>query len=427
MTSYTHTLHRLSRFAGLSLSMLALGFSANASAASTAYIELLQQVEQQQPEKITVAGIQAVQAANQSLSKSWIAGDITLKLHHETDRFTGSQETQVWAAGAEFPVWLPSHKEALAGLSSSYQQQFTAQSSYLTWLASGKLRQLAWDYKKATIKVIAAQKAVEQSLALQDKVQKKVKFGESARLDLLLSQKTVLKQQALLAQAQGALNVIQNQYHQWTQSSILPDSIEEVQLQAVALENHPQLLWLQSNTDISQAKLQQEKAFKTASPVIYVGAQHDKNLVIDNTSLVFSVSIPLGLKSSNRVQIAEQQQAVLAQKVQLTTALFELKQGVITAQQRIDLQQQNLHFAKQQNDLDQKALALAEQAYQLGASTIQDLLLIQQQAMESHLNLELAHADLGQSIAQYNQIMGYSLTNNVPQKFNPISASAGAR
>lgn len=427
MTSYTHKFHNLSWFAGLSLSVVALGFSANANAVSTDYVELLQQIEQQQPEKITVAGIQAVQAANKSLSQSWIAGDVTLKLHHETDRFTGNQETEKWAVGAEFPIWLPGHKDALEGLSSSYQQQGSVQSSYLTWLASGKLRQLAWDYKKASIEVIAAQAALKQSLALQDKVQKKVKFGESPPLDLLLSQKTVLKQQSLLAQAQSTLNIRQNQYHQWTHTSALPDSIVEVQQEALALENHPQVLWLKSYRDISQAKLVQEKALKIALPSIYVGAQNDKNPVVDNTSLVFSVSIPLGLKSSNGVQIAEQQQAVLEQKVQLRRALFELKQGIITAQQGIDSQQQSLRFAEQQNTLDQKALVLAEQVYQLGASTIQELLLIQKQALESHLNLELTHANLSQAIAHYNQIMGYSLQDNTPQKSTANSTIVGTR
>ena len=427
MTSYTDKLHNLSWFAGLSLSLAALGFSANANAVSTAYVELLQLVEQQQPEKITVAGIQAVQAANKSLAQGWVGGDITLKVHHETDRFTGNQESLTWAVGAEFPIWLPSHKDALEGLSSSYQQQGSAQPAYLTWLASGKLRQLAWDYKKASIGVVAAQAAVEQSLTLQDKVQKKVEFGESPPLDLLLSQKTVLTQQALLAQAQSAFNIIQNQYHQWTQTTSLPDSIVEVQQKALALENHPQVQWLKSYSNILQAKLAQEIALKTALPSLYVGAQNDKDTVVDNTSLVFSVSIPLGLKSSNGVQIAEQQQAVLEQKVQLKTALFELKQALIVAQQEIDSQKQNLSFAQQQSGLDQKALILAEQAYQLGASTVQELLLIQKQALESRLNLELSQANLGQAIAQYNQIMGYSLHNTTPQKITPISSTVGAR
>ena len=431
MTSYTHKFHTLSWFAGLSLSVAAsvasLGFSSAANATSVAYLELLQQVEQQQPQKITAAGIQAVQTANKSLSQSWIAGDVTLKLHHETDTFTGDQETQTWAVGAEFPIWLPSHKDALDGISSSYQEQVTAQSAYLTWLASGKLRQLAWEYKKASIEVVSAQVAVEQSLLLQDKVQKKVEFGESPPLDLLLSQKTVLTQQALLSKAQGALNLVQNKFQQWTQSAALPDSIIEVQQKVLALENHPQILWFKSYADISQAKLEQQKALKTSSPTVYLGAQNDKDSMVDNTSLVLSVSIPLGLKSSNGVQIAEQQQAVLEQHAQLNTALFELKQALVSAEQGIDSQQQSLRFAEQQNALDQKALVLAEQAYQLGASTVQDLLLIQKQALESQLNLELNHANLGLAIAQYNQIMGYSLQNMAPQTSNSVSASVGAR
>lgn len=396
----------------LLLSALSLGLSQQACGNSTSYKTLLQQVEQQQPEKITTAGIQAVQAANQLLSQSWIAGDVTLKLHHENDHFTGDQAAQNWAVGAEFPVWLPSHKDALEGLSSSYQQQVTVQSAYLSWLASGKVRQLVWEYKKATIQRDAAQTAVEQSFILHDKVQERVTFGDRPELDLLLSQKTVLQQQALLAKAQSDFYIRQRQYQHWTQTTRLPDNITEAQQGDLALENHPQLLWLEAAYKISQAKLQQEKVLKTAAPSIYLGAQNDKDRVMDNTSLVLSVSIPLGLKSSNGVQIAEQQQAVLGQQAQKATAWFDLKQSQVAASEIVTSQRQSLEFVQQQVLLDQKALVVAEQAYQLGESSIQDLLLIQKQALESQLNLALSEADLGQSIAQYNQVMGYSVVDD---------------
>ncbi len=422
MTSYTHKLHNLSWFAGLSLSVLTLGFSVNAQAVSTTYVELLQQVEQQQPEQLTVAGVQALQSANQSLADSWLAGDITLKIQHENDAMTGDQDIQNWAVGAEFPVWYPGQLDALEGVSSSYQQQVSAQSGYLTWLASSKLRMLAWDYKKATIELNLAQSALLQSQSLQEKVQKKVALGESTQLDLLLSQKAVLKQQTLVSQKHGLVNLAQRQFKVWTQSEELPMDISETLLKAKPLDEHPQLRWLQSFYQISEAQLVQQKSMKQAGPTFYLGSQNDKDRVVDNTSLVFSVSIPLGVNPGNAVAVASQQQDMLLQKAKLAQAKLELQQAIIAAQQAVETNQQQALLVQQQSALDQEALVLAEKSYQYGASTLQDLLLVQQQALASQLNLKLTNADLGQSIAHYNQVVGYSLQNEFNNPLvNPIA------
>ncbi len=380
-----------------------------AFAASNDYINLLDTVSQKQPEQLTIAGVQALQTANQSLAGSWLAGDITLKINHENDALTGNQDIQNWAVGADFPVWYPGQRDALEGVSSSYQQQLSAQSGYLTWLASSKLRMLAWDYKKATVGLSLAQSALLQSQSLQDNVQKKLSIGDSTQLDLMLSQKAVLKQQTLVSRKQGLVSLAQSQFKVWTQSEELPMDISESLLKANPLDEHPQIRWLESFYQISEAQLAQQKSMKQAGPTFYLGTRNDKDRMVDNTSLEFSVSIPLGVNPGNAVAVASQQQEMLLQKAKLAQAKLELQQAIIAAQQAVETNQQQVLLVQQQSALDQEALVLAEKSYQYGVSTLQDLLLIQQQAFESQLNLELTNADLGQSIANYNQVVGYSL------------------
>ncbi len=409
MTDLKQASSRISKTLVTSIALFTSLSVPQAFSASTGYLNLLETVAQHQPEQLTAAGLQSLQAANQSLADSWLAGDVTLKIHHENDAMTGNQDIQNWAVGAEFPVWYPSQLDALEGVSSSYQQQVSAQSSYLTWLASSKLRMLAWEYKKATIELNLAQSALQQSQTLQEKVQKKVAVGESTQLDLLLSQKAVLKQQTLVSQKQGLVNLAQSQFEVWTQSKVLPTEISETQLESKLLDEHPQLRWLQAFYQTSEAQLVQQKSMKQAGPTFYLGTQNDKDRVIDNTSLVFEVSIPLGVNPSNGVAIAAQQQEMLSQKAKLAQAKLELQQAIIAAQQAVETNQQQGLLVQQQSALDQEALLLAEKSYQYGASTLQDLLLIQKQALESQLNLELTNANLGQSIANYNQVVGYSL------------------
>ncbi|NPA71955.1 MAG: TolC family protein [Gammaproteobacteria bacterium] len=409
-------MYHLNRFSQrLSLSLivaLPLSFglvASQAMAASSEYIQLLEPIQQHQPEQMTAQAIETLQAANQSLSSSWLAGDLSLNIHHENDALTGAESAQTWALGAEFPVWLPSQKAALEGLSNGYQSQLRAQSGYLSWLASSTLRGLAWEAKKATIEVDLAASALEQSQALAERVQQKVNVGESTQLDLLLAQKSVLQQQTNLVQKQGQLQRLQSQFTAWTGYEGLPADIDETALAPISLTAHPQIVWLSSFLEVAQAELAQQKQQKQAAPTLYVGAQNDRSTGFDNTSLVFEISIPLGVGASNNMAVAEKQVAITEKRAALKQAKFELKRAIIEATQQVATQKKQGDLIQQQSVLDNKALALAEKSYQYGASTLQDLLRIQQQALASQLTLELSNATLGQSIAQLNQMMGYSL------------------
>ncbi|MDX2505289.1 MAG: TolC family protein [Gammaproteobacteria bacterium] len=397
-------------FNAFTLSLIGLGLMPySASAVSLDFVQLLDNVIQHQPEQQTTKGIAEVHSANQSLSDSWISGDVDLIVHHENDTLTDNNDYKNWEVGVEFPIWLPSQKNAQKQITASYGQELSAQQTYLRWLASSVLRKLVWSYQSAEIEVEAAHSALQKSKSLRHKVQQKVKAGESPRIDLLLANKAVLKQQNELIQKQSALTIAQYQFQKWTQTNQPPENIKERPLAAIPLMQHPKIVKLLSALQISQSSLQKVKSFKQESPRIFVGAKNDKDKNTEDTALMFEVSIPLGVNPTFSPKVAEQKRNVYEQQAVLDTAKIQLEQQIFQAQQNLASAKQSILFSKKQYKISQQALTMSETAYQLGETNIQNLLLVQQDTAEAKLNYELAQARSGRAIADLNQISGHIL------------------
>ncbi|MCF6254481.1 MAG: TolC family protein, partial [Thiomicrorhabdus sp.] len=374
MTDLKHPFFTLLLGASLSVST---SMALAAPAVSADYAALVIPVVQQQPEALMTEGLEAQFSANQSLSNSWLSDSAAITVTHENDALTDDLDTQNWAMGVEFSLLLPQQKNALQGVSEAYQAQLSVQQNYLSWLASGKVRQLVWQYSKAEISLNLAESALKKSLELKENVKMKVEVGDSTQLDLLMAEKFVLEQQAQVAQKQGLLALAQKQLQFWTQTAELPSDITEVHHEAWNLKTHPKLRWMQSAYEVSTAQLSQQKTLNKSGPSFFVGAQKDQNRVDENTFLFIEVSVPIGASPSNQVAIAEKQQAQQMQKMELLQAQQALEQSVLAAEQTISINENNQQLAQQQNHIAQETLRLAEQAYQLGESSIQSLLLIQ--------------------------------------------------
>ena len=397
-------------FKVLALSSICMGFiPGSAIAEADDLVKLLDNVIARQPEQQTLSGIQELQSANQSLSDSWISGDVDLIIHHENDALTDDNDFKNWQVGVGFPIWLPSQKKAQRHISASYGVELSAQQIYLSWLASNRIRQSVWSYYSSNIEVKAARSALQKIQSLQHKVKQKVLAGESPKIDLLLADKSVLSQKNQLVKKQSALTINKINFQRLTQSLVLPKKIKERPLAPVMLEKHPKMLKLAADLQLSESELQKIKSFRNESPRLFVGAQNEKDRSDETTSLIFEVSIPLGNKAAFSSKVAQQKINIYEKQAILEKTKIQLEQEIFKAQQNLATAKQSINFSKLQYQISQKALAMSEHAYQLGETNIQNLLLVQQQTAEAKLDYELAQARSGQAIAELNQISGHIL------------------
>ncbi len=372
-------------------------------------VALLDKIIENQPEQQITQGLQEMYSTNQQYSDSWIAGDVNVVVHHENDSLTDDDDYKNWQAGVEFPLWLSSQRQAQKSITRSYGEQLSAHQIYLRWLASEQLRKLVWNYRMAEIEVEAARSALQKSQSLLNKVKLKVKAGESPKIDQLLAQKAVLKQQNNLVQKRSALTIARNNFKRWTQAQNLPDNILEQPLSPLPLEQHPKIIQLASALRISRAMMEKTQAGKRDNPTVFLGAQNDKDKSSENNSLILEVSIPLGVNPGFSPRLAEKKRTVYEQQAVLDKARIQLEQATFQVQQQLTSAQQSIHLAKKQYDISVKALSMSEQAYQLGETNIQNVLLVQQQTAEAKREYRLAEARTGQAIANLNQVTGHIL------------------
>jgi len=373
--------------------------------------QLLNAYRKQQPLQKTLSGFRQLQSAQQAQAKSWIAGDVNVMVHHETDALTDDKDTQNWQVGAEFPVWLPSQKQGVSELAEVYQENLSIEQAYLNWLASGALRQLIWDYQTALAEVQIAEQTLQTSQQLFESIQTKVRLGESALMDSVLAEQTYLSHKTALIKQQSNLQVAKQAYQKWTGFTVLPKSIIETQVSDVSdvsanLDQHPEIVKSQSQLQVSNVQLRQITSQKSGQPKLYFGAKQDTLQNETDTSLVMEVMIPLGMDAGFGVKKAQQQLQVQQDQAQFEQVVQEigLKQQQIS--QTLMQLQQSIELTNQQLKLAEQALDMSLKAYQLGEISVQNLLLIQQQAINAKRDAVLAQHQLGQTIAHYNQISG---------------------
>ncbi|MBF6058748.1 MULTISPECIES: TolC family protein [Thiomicrorhabdus] len=380
-----------------------------AAAISADYRSLLDKVQERQPETVLQGALSESTQAAQTQADSWIGGDVVLKFHHENDSGLDNQSMQNWQLGAEVPIQLPSHRQANQALAEGFNYQNSIYSRYLRLRASETLRRIVWSYRQAEIELQAAQENYAGLSRITDRVRLRAKLGEVPKLDVLMAEQSLLEAETQLRRKQADLDTMQGQYRAWSGSDNLPADIEETLRSERSFDEHPKIQWLQGMTQTGEAKVQQARAQKYASPSIYLGAQQDRTVTGEDHSWVVEFSVPLGTDPQHGSRVAEAKQALSNEQQALLQAKQQLLEDQIKAQAELSASRQAMEAAQQQQTLQQQALQMADKSYRWGESSLSDFLRVQNKAALANSRLLLTSVKYQQAIANLNQLYGYAL------------------
>lgn len=347
-------------------------------------------------------------------SESWIADDVYVNLGLEDDQWTGDQGYQSWSAGATVSLNLPSQKRASGQVSDQTAQLRTATQQYWQWLAEQKVRQLVWTLKKAKIKADYIDQALLQTQKLSQTVEQSYQAGEKPKVDWLLAQKTLSRLQQQQQLSHSNLQIAESSYHYWTGYSQLPAHLKE---SAPSLNNamqppetHPYLAWLKAKADTAGSKTKLAQTLRSGNPMLHLGTKSEKDkYTSENQYLVAQISVPLGFNPGQKRHIADLNQQMVEERVTWLKArqTFDTRWAETVRQYQARKQMQQM--AVDTLSLSKQALALEEQAYRSGDTSIQNLLLIRQTYQEDELNAQLAQVAVNESIAKLNELLGVTL------------------
>ncbi len=394
--------------------LLALGIvslfsvSAFADEKAPSFADLLNSYQKQSGYEETLNAYQQSASAQAQSSSSWMASDVGLTVHHETDVFNKDLPSRNWQVGASVDFKLPKQRDSMQKLAGLVSQSPEIEKRYSNWLASGHLRELIWNYKKAEQQLELDKQTLEVSQSLLDMVSQQVQLGERSELDKMVVEQRYLGDEMAYQVALTTFENNRNAYQKWSGYSALPSVVNE---QKVATLNpqHPELAKLSFQSDQNMALLDVKRAEKSGTPSFFMGLQTDQVENQNQDSVIVELTLPLGINPESDRMVAEQKLAATQARFHLQKKRTEIELSLEQLENQLNAAAQALKASKAKLRLAEKALTLANKAYRLGDLNIQILLQTQQQTIESRKAYLNAEIEYGRLQAEYNQQAGYIL------------------
>ncbi|MGQ2979587.1 MAG: TolC family protein, partial [Polaromonas sp.] len=255
---------------------------------------------------------------------------------------------------------------------------------------------------------LAARKHSE-ALALAQDVARRVKAGDSARVDGLQAQSLVQQAASTRDQAEVALGRLQNQWLALTGLAAAPVLDEALPPgQPVVSPDHPAVLAAQTRVQAAQARLELSETDRRDPMAIGVGVTRERATfgAAAETSLRLALKIPFGTDNRNAPRIAAARAELDAAQAELDSTRRQLQGELASALAELDAARRTQASMSERARLGQEVQALVAKAYRLGESDLPTRLRADSEKFEADLSLDRARVGLQRALSQLNQALG---------------------
>ena len=352
---------------------------------------------------------QAELEARQRAAGTFLSGSPSLSLSQRSDRLNTHQGLRESEVSLTLPLWSPGTRAATSAQIDADRAALAAEPQGSKLRLAGQLRELAASIALARLEHALAQRKEQESSTLLQDTQRRVKSGESPRVDALQAEAALrlaagLRVNAATAVAQGV--------SQWRALTGLPDVSlpdEPVALLAVPnLADHPLRAATAAKVSAAQARLRLAEVDKRDSPELSVGVIRDRSLASEPSlnSFQVGVRIPLGGTHRNAPRIAAALAELDTAQAELDAVERQLSVDQALARNAVQAAQMAERFAAERAALSIEAQALVAKAYQLGESDLPTRLRTDNERFDAELALVRARTESQRATAQLNQSSG---------------------
>ena len=352
---------------------------------------------------------QAELDARQQAAGAWLSAPPSLSLSQRTDRLNANQGLRESEASLALPLWNPGTRAATRAQVDADRAALTTEPRASQLKLAGELRELAASVALARLEQqLALRKSQEASTLLQD-TQRRVKSGDSPRVDALQAEAAVRLADGQAVQSATAL--AQAVAH-WRALTGLPGvSLPDEPVNSVApppLADHPLLTAANARARAAQARLKLAEADQRDGPELSVGVIRDRSLASDPslTSLRVGVRIPFGGTHRNAPRIAAARAELETAQAELDAAERQIALDQATARDAVQAAKAAERLATERAALSTEAQTLVAKAYQLGESDLPTRLRTDNERFDAELALAKARTESQRATARLRQSSG---------------------
>ena len=356
----------------------------------------------------SLASRQAELDARQQAARSWLSGPPSLNLSQRTDRLTTNQGLREYEAGLSMPLWSPGTRAATSAQVDAERAALSTEPQAGQLKLAGELRELAASAALARLEQGLAQRKEQEGTALLQDTQRRVKSGESPRIDALQADAALRLAAVQRVQASTALAQLQSQWRALTglQAVSLPDESWNPATTS-SLENHPLLASAAASVRAAQARLKLAEADTRDAPELSLGVIRDRSLASDPAlnSLRIGVRIPFGGNRS-AARIAAARAGLDAAQAEFDAIERRLAAELITSRDAVESARLAERLASERAAFSAEAQTLVAKAYRLGESDLPTRLRTDNEGFEADLALARARTETQRAVARLHQSSG---------------------
>jgi len=332
----------------------------------------------------------------------------SLLVGNRNDRLNRNDGVREWEAGIALPLWLPGERGRQAAIVSAERDQYDTALAAAKLKLAGEVRDAYWQARLTENELTLARRKVGEAAALAADVERRVKAGDLARVDLNQAQAAERLARAALAEAEIKTFRARQGFNVLTGLSALPRGEETLPAQAAPLDDHPLLAPMQRAVATAQARLKQATQSLRNNPELELGMQRERNGFDDAyaNSLQLRFRLPFGTDARNKPRIA----AANAELIE-AQAVFGLERTRLAAE--VEAVRRELDQARAVMELTEARFALAAdtqrllaKAFALGELDLVSRLRAENERFESELGFTRATLEAARAVARLNQALG---------------------
>ena len=356
------------------------------------------------PQARALQSRQAELDARDRAASSLISGPPSVTLSHRTDRVGSNGGRREYEVEVAAPLWAPGVRGATADQARADRTALERQLMLARSKVAAEVRELAAQFTLAQIEQQVATRKLEEARTLAADIERRVKAGDAARVDLLLAQSTVNQAAATLAQADSALNRVQGQWRPLTGMNSFATLDELVGVQ----QEHPALAAGDAQLRAAQAKFALTEADRLDPMEVGVGMTRERSAfgAASETSLRLSLRVPFGSDNRNAPKLAAARAEVDAAQAELDAAQRQVDAERQATQNELDTARRTEAFAAERARLSSEAQTLIAKAYRLGESDLPTRLRADNERFDAELAHAKARVETRHAIAKLNQALG---------------------
>ena len=347
-------------------------------------------------------------AAKRDAAQALFPEPPSLTVGNRTDRLNRNDGQRELEAGIALPLWLPGERGRQAAITSAEHDQYDTMLAAAKLKVAGEVRDAYWQARLTENELVLARRKVEEAAALAADVERRVKAGDLARVDLNQAQAAERLARATLTEAEIKTFRARQGFNVLTGLSTLPSDEETLAAQASSLDDHPLLAPLQRAVATTQAKLQQATQSLRNNPELELGVRRERGLFDEPyaNSLEVRFRLPFATDARNKPRIA----AANAEMIEAQAA-YQLERRKVAAE--IEAARRELEQARVVVDLSETRFTLAAdtqrllaKAFGLGELDLVSRLRAENERFEAELNFTRARLEGARAIARINQALG---------------------